>query len=701
MKKPSIKLVDKIIRDRKVRRDLARQSHEWFFAIYLGHYVQHPSPSFHDDFFKITEKDKIKNAVIIAFRNSAKSTIFNLSYPLWAILGKQQKKFIVIASQTQRQARQHLLNIKKELETNLLLRADLGPFKEETDEWGSLSLIIPKYGAKIMASSTEQSIRGLRHGRYRPDLIIGDDLEDLESVKTKESRDKLFTWFNGDIIPAGDSNTRVIIIGNLLHDDSLLMKLIDSIEQKKLDGIYRKYPLINDKGNITWPGKFPNQESIENLKRTMSNSAFQREFMLKILPEEDQVIFPEWIQYYDNLPPTHNIGYRYAAVGIDLAISETNSADYTAMVSALIYGNRDNLQIYILPNPINERLNFPDAIQRAKQLSQNLGHGHLFIESVGYQSSFFQLLKQEGYPAEEFKVGGLDKRTRLSMTAPAIKSAKILFPRQGAEKLISQLIGFGRERHEDLVDAFTAVVLKVFEKETSLDEYSYLLTREQIQRLYVPQIREWIPPLRIGVVTTGMGRVFSTITLRGAVSGQILFQDANASLAVVAARVFEEVKKYHVKPSNVFIESLGSGEEVYKILSKYLDNHIYALPQRVVAVQPGAEPELTYYDKGSYMNLRSQSYWRLKSWAEKNLVQLENNAFNQLSEVKYKLHSDKKIGVKTRDEMMHDGLQSPDAIDALALTFSREREIGENKKWVQPEYVARCEYEGGARYYEE
>src|SRR3989344_1691546 len=247
MKKPSKKLVNKIIHDRKVRRDIARQSHEWFFAIYLNHYIKSRAAPFHTDFFRITENAKIKNAVIIAFRNSAKSTIFNLSYPLWAILGDQQKKLIVIASQTQRQARQHLLNIKKELETNILLKMDLGPFKEETDEWGSLA-----------------------------------------SVKTQESRDKLFAWFNGDVIPAGDLHTRIIIIGNLLHNDSLLMKLIQNIKSKKFDGIYRRYPLIDENEQVTWPGKFPNHKSIDDLKRTMDERAFQREFMLNILPDDDQ-----------------------------------------------------------------------------------------------------------------------------------------------------------------------------------------------------------------------------------------------------------------------------------------------------------------------------------------------------------------------------------------------------------------------------
>jgi hypothetical protein len=118
-----------------------------------------------------------------------------------------------------------LANIKRELETNELLKADIGPFEEISDEWGSNSIVIPKYGARITVASTEQSIRGLRHGEYRPDLVICDDVEDLNSVKTKEGRDKTFNWLVGEVLPIGDQDTKMVLVGNLLHEDSLLMRL--------------------------------------------------------------------------------------------------------------------------------------------------------------------------------------------------------------------------------------------------------------------------------------------------------------------------------------------------------------------------------------------------------------------------------------------------------------------------------------------
>lgn len=46
------------------------------------------------------------------------------------------------------------------------------------------------------------------------------------------------------------------------------------------------------------------------------------------------------------------------------------------------------------------------------------------------------------------------------MIADKIQRGVILFPHKGAEELIMQLVGFGVEKHDDLVDALTMAVLE-------------------------------------------------------------------------------------------------------------------------------------------------------------------------------------------------------------------------------------------------
>jgi predicted phage terminase large subunit-like protein len=392
------------------------------------------------------------------------------AYPIWAILGKQQKKFCIIFCQTRAQAKQHMMNIRTELEGNDVLKKDLGPFQEESDEWGSFSLVFKKHGARITVASTEQSIRGIRHNEHRPDLIICDDVEDVQSAKTREGRDKTYHWLRGEVIPAGDRNTRLIIVGNLLHEDSLLMRIKDEISKGKAKGIFKEYPLLDKNDLCLWPGKYKDTKDIEEEKlKVASEISWQREYLLRIIPSDDQVIYREWIQYYDDLPGTKHMGYRGTYAGVDLAISAKDSADFTTIVSAHVYSRREKMRIYILPNPIQQKLNFPaqvDLMKNFKATNMPRSSDTLFVESVAYQEALPQMLELHGITAEAIKPKG-DKRTRLSLTSTAIKSGIIKFPRQGCEDLIEQLVGFGVEKHDDLADAFSLLINATLDKHSN------------------------------------------------------------------------------------------------------------------------------------------------------------------------------------------------------------------------------------------
>ena len=460
------KLIEKILKDRHIRKGIVTESLDWFFSVYFHTYIKYETAPFQQEIISIAEDQNNKLAVIVAFRGSAKSTLITTASVLWSILGRPQKKFIIILSQTEQKARQHLQNIKLELEGNEVLRKDLGPFDEEKNQWGSTALIIKKFNAKIMIGSVEQSIRGLRFGENRPDLIILDDVEDTTSVRTQEGRNKTYDWLTGEVLPAGDKETKVIAVGNLLHEDSLLKRLERNIENGEIDGVYREYPIINKDNQPLWLGKFPTLEDVEiERRKVMSNVAWAREYLLKIVNNEDQPIKREWVQYYDLLPPDNF--HTYYATGIDLAISLKDSADYTAMVSAKICGRGDKLRIYILSNVINKRMTTQEILEQAKLVSASLHRGKLFIEDNGFQISFVDHLKRQNYPAEGVRSVS-DKYGRLTSVSFLVESGKVFFPKIGAEALIHQLLGFGTEKHDDMVDAFSLLLGKIVEKDCQL-----------------------------------------------------------------------------------------------------------------------------------------------------------------------------------------------------------------------------------------
>ncbi len=461
---------EKILNDTRLRKELARRSHYWFFHIYFRRYVTYETADFHRRLFAVTENENLKNAVITAFRGSGKSTIMTLSYVIWSILGVQQKKYIVLIGQTQQQSRRIIENIKREFEANDLLISDFGPFIEQNYEWSLNSLSVPQFGARIDGYSSGESIRGIRHGEFRPQIIIADDVEDLQSVRTKENRDKIYDWFTGDILGLGDKETKTILIGNHLHLDSLIeRRKKDIVGQEKTEIL--RIPLLDDGGACSWPGKYPTKEDIENERGRVGNEiAWQREFLLNTVSDFDQVVFSDWIHYYDGLPDKEK--WTQVGVGVDVAISLKESSDKTAMVTLIGCTINDEPHIYVLPNPVNKHLGFPETVDQIRSLHTINGFDCVFyVESVAYQQSLVQTLEREAIAVEGINIK-VDKRSRLAVISPWIKEGKILFPKEGCEDLIDQMLNLGIERYDDLVAAFTLGVDKMIETlSSSFDFY--------------------------------------------------------------------------------------------------------------------------------------------------------------------------------------------------------------------------------------
>lgn len=469
--------------DPQIRKAIAAKSALMFFYMYFPHYAKYAIADYQREIFKLMQDDTNRLAVITAFRGSGKSTLLTMTYSLWAILGVQQKKLIVIVCQTQDQAKQHIMNIKYEAESNPMLKSDLGPIKMEEigGSWTVSSLEFAN-GAKIMAVSVEQSIRGIRHKEHRPDLIILDDIEDINSTRTYDGRNKIANWYAGEIVPIGDLETRIIFIGNLLHEDSLIMNLRKKIESKNIKGISLWIPLIDDFGNCLWKEKFTNQEMIEDLRLQVGNERlWNSEYLLRIVSDKDQVIKNEWIKYYDCIPfKKEGHIYMNTFVGVDLAISEKEKADKTAVITVHTFGYGNDMKIYVEAYPINEHLEYSDFVTNIQLISKKHSRPKIFIENNGFQDIFVQMIKSKD---RNILVEGItskaDKRTRLALISDWVKSGKILFPKTGCKELIVQLLGFGTERYDDLVDAFSLVIGQAILSKIDLTPFSLSPLKER------------------------------------------------------------------------------------------------------------------------------------------------------------------------------------------------------------------------------
>lgn len=348
----------KVVGDPAVRREVTRRNLLAFFNVYCRDDIKYDIAPFQKEIFGILQDLTHRFVVLEAFRGGAKTTLVTKTYGMWAVIGEQQKKNVLIIAQTQEQSRYYLTNIKNLLSQDPL-RSDMGPFEESSDEWRINTIVIPKYNARITIASIEQPVRGMLHGSFRPDLIICDDLENINSVKSPDSREKLYRWLTSDILPLGDPSTRTIVVGTRLHEESLIMKLKEDIEEKRRDGISRSYPIVDDDGNALWPGKYPTKDAIEKERMRIGNEdAWHQEYLLELVPEGSQIVPRDWIQYYDEMPDSPG-SYVMTVIAVDPAAGETDKNDYTAMVAAKVFIFDGVLRIYVYPNPVNERMRFP------------------------------------------------------------------------------------------------------------------------------------------------------------------------------------------------------------------------------------------------------------------------------------------------------------------------------------------------------
>jgi len=460
--------LERLVDDPEIRRAAAKTL-KGFCLTYLPHHFPLELSDFFDEMCDALQDADIKRLEMIGFRGCAKSTLASLALPLWAALEHPELyPFIILLADTRGQASINAASVQYELRNNDLILRDYGHLKykkiddprpeptlESDEDWQAMNCVLDN-GVRILSRSRGQKVRGLKHRQHRPKLVIADDVEGLDWVRTQENRDKSDRWFRGDVLPSIDEHGRAVLIGNWLHTDGLMARL-------KNTGIFTvlEFPLLRegegtDIERCTWKAKYPTQASLDAKRQELGDIGFRREMLLQVVPEEGQDVLPEDIHYYDD--PPFDDG-NYLAHGVDLAISTKESADYTAIVSGEVTWPNGKLEIYVQPHPVIRHMNFSDTMTALANIrhSTNMS-SEFFVEAVAYQQAAIEEMERRTFavtPMHPIK----DKRARLRVAARYIKMGVVKFPRTGCEQLLTQLLGFGGEKHDDAVDALVYLIL--------------------------------------------------------------------------------------------------------------------------------------------------------------------------------------------------------------------------------------------------
>lgn len=212
-----------------------------FAAFFFPEYCERPFSIMHLELFEqCSDLRRNQKRCIAAPRGNAKSTIVTLIKVVHRIVYNLEH-FIVIISDTEKQARDRLTDIKTELEHNELLKAVYGELR--SPYWNKEDIITTN-DIRVMCFATRSQIRGIRHKQWRPTWIIYDDVENRKAVRSPEQRMDTADWMRKDTLRAGITGyTNFDFLGTMLHSDSLLANLMKNPGWKRK--LYRSV--------IKWP----------------------------------------------------------------------------------------------------------------------------------------------------------------------------------------------------------------------------------------------------------------------------------------------------------------------------------------------------------------------------------------------------------------------------------------------------------------
>lgn len=438
---------------------LAQSDIATFARRYLSHLTTFPFADFHIEIYStLQNSETIKRECWVAPRGHAKSTLISIVYPLWHIC-KGTKKFIVLLSSSSRIAANFFATIKRELESNPFIRRDYGNLVSEA-KWTGTE-IETKNGVVIAALGAGSNLRGsLKYGA-RPDLLICDDLEDLENVNTFDQREKLEMWFKKEVLNIGNEKTDIVVIGTILHHDSLLAKLLKEWKGKR-------YQAINPDGTGTlWQDRF-NLGTLKLIrdgdgeKAGIGTLAFEQEYQNNPIDPETQIVKSEWIRYYE--PSEIENEELLITSALDPSVGKTTHSDFSAIVTIA----KSNGNYYVLDCDMERRSPQAQvgAVANHFQKWYSQGNGRRQYTAFGIESNAFQVvLKNEidnlglNIPTVEVK-NVSDKVARIQSISPLIEQGRIKFLRS-QQRLIDQLITFPKGDHDDGPDALE-MAIKLF-----------------------------------------------------------------------------------------------------------------------------------------------------------------------------------------------------------------------------------------------
>ena len=479
---------------------------ESFARIFFPHYARLPFNTFHQDYFADVHFGERKvRRCRAAPRGYAKSTLAALIKPLHDVCYGLER-FIVVISNTQPQANSKLKDIRAEVLINTRL-SDIYGLQFPRRNPGETAYIIGAGDNQTMfqAVGAGAEIRGIRFGDARPSKIIVDDCEHSEEVLNEEIRRKYEEWYFDVVCKIGDENTNIEFIGTILHDESLLAKLLKNpgyeprlyravmswSDREDLWSRWRQiYTNLDDdkrrenaqkfyhdnevdllKGvKVLWPEKEPYLELMKELIE-QGRRSFMKEKQNQPIGDDSKVF--ETLHWYHETPDGILIESSGAVIPYDQLqgtaygvldpASGKRRASSLGDFTCILTGYKDPRGRLLVHSDWTKREPPTKYIKQIFTLHREFDYVKFGVEENMYQELLIPNLKDEK-GRQEKETGQLshlsfyqivqtkNKIERITAIEPKVTHGYVLFNRALSQEFIGQLLNFPGQ-HDDGPDA--------------------------------------------------------------------------------------------------------------------------------------------------------------------------------------------------------------------------------------------------------
>ncbi len=438
-----------------------------------------PTPECHREWWDLCTSG-YKRVAIAAPRGHAKSTAITKSYTLAALLFRD-RQYAVIVSDTYKQSVMFLAEIKRELQANEDLIKLFGIKGFLTDREDDIVVEMNDgHLFRVMSVGSEQKIRGFLWNGKRPDLIVGDDMENDELVMNPDRREKFSNWFMRALLPILSEKGVIRIVGTILHLDSLLEGFMPKERDSntintaikswtikpKNSWMGVKY-LAHDEGEplkakqFLWPIKWTPERLNDVYQMFIGKGnpeGYWQEYLNKPIDPTNAFFrktdFLEYEEGDSTRPFTHYPTY----CSVDLAVSTKQKRDYCALIVSSV----DEQGVMYVRHVHRERMDSRDIVDTIIRLADVWKFNTLLIGKGALSGSIGPFLREKLYRMGKFihleeLPEIIDKRSRAQPMRARMRAGGVKFDKRKAwfPEFEAELLQFDRGLHDDQVDAMS------------------------------------------------------------------------------------------------------------------------------------------------------------------------------------------------------------------------------------------------------